>query len=72
MLQAPPDEEGGVVGEQLLRSRDVAGQLQVSLAAVYKWVAEGRLRALRAGRVLRFRREDVDDFLRRSMTEGPR
>jgi excisionase family DNA binding protein len=49
--------------DRLLTVEEVARQLRVSKAAVYRWVAEERLPALRAGHLLRFRQEDVERFL---------
>jgi excisionase family DNA binding protein len=33
--------------------------LQVSHATVYRWINDGRLRAYKAGRAIRFRKEDL-------------
>lgn len=49
---------------ELLTVADVAQMLRVSKAAVYRWAEDGRLRARKAGALLRFRAEDVEDFLR--------
>jgi excisionase family DNA binding protein len=49
---------------QLLTVEEVASMLRVSKAAVYRWTEDGRLRARKAGALLRFRAEDVEDFLR--------
>jgi excisionase family DNA binding protein len=38
--------------------------LRVSKAAVYRWAEDGKLRARKAGALLRFRKEDVEDFLK--------
>lgn len=45
-----------------------AAYYDVSPAAIYRWVEEGRLRAVRAGRLLRFRQEDLDAFLEEGQT----
>lgn len=48
----------------LLTAREVAEYLNVTEAAVYNWVKEGRgPRSHRVGRRMRFRREDVDAWL---------
>jgi PTS system nitrogen regulatory IIA component len=49
---------------QLLTVDDVARMLRVSKAAVYRWAEDGKIRARKAGTLLRFRVEDVEDFLR--------
>lgn len=45
---------------QRLTYADVAKLKQVSTRTVMRWVATGRLRALRVGRVVRFAVSDVD------------
>jgi excisionase family DNA binding protein len=45
---------------------DVSSFLQVKLPRVYELVRARRLRALRIGRQLRFRTEDLEAFLERS------
>jgi excisionase family DNA binding protein len=52
----------------LLTPTDVASFLQVKLPRVYELVRARRLRALRIGRQLRFRPEDLEAFLERSTT----
>ena len=64
-------EEGAGVGRPitLLTPLEVAGMLRVKLPRIYEAVKTRRLRAVRIGRLLRFRRQDVDAFLERSTTE---
>lgn len=50
----------------ILRVRDVADELRVSVVSVRAWVGEGRLRAFRCGRVIRVRREWLDEFIRKT------
>ena len=49
---------------RLLTVDEVATMLRVSKAAIYRWAEDGRLRTRKAGALLRFRAEDVEDFLR--------
>jgi excisionase family DNA binding protein len=42
---------------------EVATALRVSTHAVYRWVAEGRLTAVRVGALLRFTDAAIDDFI---------
>ena len=51
--------------DHLLCSQEVAEELRVSMATVQRWAREGMLPAVRpAGtRTLRFRPEDVNNFL---------
>ena len=44
---------------ELLTTAEVAERLGCSPAAVRKWRAQGRLRAVKLGRLVRFRGEDV-------------
>jgi len=48
---------------KLFKPDDVAGMLRCSRSAVYKWVAKGRLKPVRAGTLLRFTPEEVERFL---------
>jgi excisionase family DNA binding protein len=55
--------------EPLLTARDVADILRVKLPTIYRWVYQGDLPAIRilAGKrraVIRFRRVDLEEFLR--------
>ena len=50
----------------VLTVSDVADELRVSVVSVRTWVGEGRLRAFRCGRVIRVRREWLDEFIRRT------
>jgi excisionase family DNA binding protein len=43
----------------LLSTSEVAGVFQVSCATIRRWRAEGKLRAVRVGRALRFPPADV-------------
>lgn len=55
--------EQGNLEDQLLTPEEVADHLRVSRPTVYAWLKMGRLRGLRAGRVWRIRRADLDAFL---------
>jgi excisionase family DNA binding protein len=50
----------------LLTVEDVAAFLHVKPARVYEAVRQRRLRALRVGRLLRFRANDLENFLDRN------
>ena len=71
---APALTETSIVSRVgLLTVEDVAEFLQVKPARVYEAVKQRRLRALRVGRLLRFRTQDLEAFLERSATrEGTR
>jgi PTS system nitrogen regulatory IIA component len=49
--------------EQLMNIKEVARYLRVKDSTVYTWAQEGRLPALRLGRLWRFRRADLDAWL---------
>jgi excisionase family DNA binding protein len=53
--------------QQWFTLEQAAGHLQVSKAAIYKWIREGRLAyyELPSGRGRRVRREDLDGLLQR-------
>ncbi len=45
--------------DRLLTMKEACEFLQVSHATVYRWINEGRLKAYKAGRAIRFRKEDL-------------
>ena len=49
--------------DQLMDIKDVATYLRVKESTVYTWAQAGKLPALRLGRLWRFRRADLDDWL---------
>ena len=62
---APGDDEPvGSAGmpepaEQLLTSKELADYLGVSARTIRRWHAEGRIKAIRIGRTVRFRLSDI-------------
>ena len=61
-----PDEFHRLNGyDKLLTVQEVGAYLQVKAARVYEAVKERRLRAVKVGRLLRFRPRDVETFLDR-------
>lgn len=49
--------------EQLLKPEEVAKRLAVSAKSVRQWLREGRLKGVRAGKLWRISRADLDAFL---------
>lgn len=47
---------------ELLTPKEAASFLKCSRSSIYEWVRQGRLRCLRVGARLRFRREDLLAF----------
>lgn len=47
----------------LLTIKDLAGQLQVTPATLYAWVAQGKIPYVKLHRLVRFRREDIEGWL---------
>jgi excisionase family DNA binding protein len=47
----------------MLTSKQVAERCSVSVMTVSRWVRDGRIPALRFGKTIRFRPEDVDAFI---------
>ncbi len=43
--------------------KELAALLPCSCSALRKWIAEGRLPTVRAGRLVRIRRDDLERFL---------
>ena len=49
--------------ERLLSVKEAAALLGCSAAAIRKWRYQGRLPAVRVGRLVRFRRHDIEAFV---------
>lgn len=47
----------------LIRPRDVAQRLNISISTVYKWAHCGMLPCVKLGKAVRFRPESVDKLL---------
>src|SRR5919199_4459014 len=58
--------EGTGASHELLSVEEVASYLGVGPITVYRWCRQGRLPALKVGKVWRIRRGALEDFLRRS------
>jgi excisionase family DNA binding protein len=56
-------------GDGIMTVRDVAGYLRLSEAKVYKMAREGLIPAFRMGKNWRFKRQLIDEWIRRE-TEG--
>ncbi len=54
--------------QKFLTPAEVAGMLQVKLPRIYEAVQDRRLPAIKVGRLLRFRPQDLEAFLERSTT----
>jgi excisionase family DNA binding protein len=50
--------------DRLLTIRELAEYLRVNPFTVYRWVAQKRIPHLRVGRTLRFRLDDINEFMR--------
>ena len=56
--------------DRLWTVQDVMELLQVSRRTVERLIENGELRAIKFGRNVRFRREDVNEFLERNTVGG--
>lgn len=54
---------------RLLRPDEVAARLTVSIITVRRLIKAGDLKAIKVGKALRIRPDDLDDYLRRSVVE---
>jgi excisionase family DNA binding protein len=50
--------------EALLSVREAASLLRLSTATVYKLIDAGKIRHCRISNAIRFRREDLDEYIR--------
>ena len=51
------------MGEKLLKPKQVAKELQIHINTLYRYIDEGRLKAVRMGGLLRIKETDLDDFI---------
>jgi len=68
-MTAPAEFRSGVA--PLLTVADVAEVLRLSVRSVRRLIADNRLRAVRIGRAVRVRAEDLRSFLAASSQEWP-
>ena len=54
---------------KLLEAKDVAEMLNVKLTTVYTWALEGYLPAFKFGKLVRFRRNDVLEWIEGNKVE---
>jgi excisionase family DNA binding protein len=52
------------MGDRLLTVRELAEYVRVNPFTVYRWVEQNRIPHLRVGRTLRFRLEEINEFMR--------
>jgi excisionase family DNA binding protein len=71
-MQRTENNPGIGVIEDLYALSQVAQILRCSRKTVYRLISSGRLRAVRWGRSYRFRREDVQEFVRTSLIRVPK
>lgn len=71
-MQRTENNLGIAVIEDLYALSQVAQILRCSRKTVYRLISSGRLRAVRWGRSYRFRREDVEEFVRTSLIRVPK
>jgi excisionase family DNA binding protein len=50
--------------DTLISVKEAAARLSCSNAAVWKWLAEGRLQRVKVGRLARIRKQDVESVIR--------
>jgi excisionase family DNA binding protein len=56
--------------EHLLDVPELAAVLSVKPSTIYTWVRQGRLLHFRAGRLIRFTEEHLEEFLRNNNPQG--
>ena len=71
-MQRAENNPGIAVIEDLYALSQVAQILRCSPKTIYRLISSGRLRAVRWGRSYRFRREDVQEFVRTSLIRVPK
>ena len=71
-MQRTENNPSIAVIEDLYALSQVAQILRCNRKTVYRLISSGRLRAVRWGRSYRFRREDVQEFVRTSLIRVPK
>jgi len=51
---------------ELVKVQDVAKYLRVKISTVYDWAKKGKLPGVKVGRLWRFHRRDIDEWLEKS------
>ncbi len=67
MNDHPNDPNGSI-----MTVHDIANYLRLSEAKVYKLAKEGQLPALRVGKSWRFRKDMIDEWMRKEMEQALR
>ena len=57
--------KGELKPEKLMTLEEVAEYLRLSVHTIYKMAQKGKIPALKAGKKWRFRKEDIDKWLKR-------
>ena len=56
--------------EELMTAKEAAAYLRVHLQTIYQWQLDGKIPAEKAGRSLRFRKSDLDAWLKGRAPSG--
>lgn len=60
----------GIIMNSLMTLREVAAYLSMGVDAIYKMAQQGRIPALRAGSLWRFRKSEIDQWLEKNKNNG--
>jgi len=72
ILQKSGYEVVFVVRDELLTREEAAGILKISLVQLYRLTREGEIAVVKRGsRFVRYRRNDIDEFINRYLSGGP-
>lgn len=50
--------------DEFLTMQEVMNYLKVSRTAIYSWLNEGKLKAYKVGRSVRFKKSDIEAFIK--------
>ena len=70
MEKKPPQREyrlASIELEPLFDAHEIAAACKVSAKSLHKWAREGRIPAVKFGRLWRFRKSAIEDFLGRKV-----
>jgi len=56
--------------ERLIDIEDVATYLKLQKQTIYNWLRQGKLTGIKMGHVWRFRRSDIDEWLKSHFRKG--
>jgi PTS system nitrogen regulatory IIA component len=55
--------------DQLMSVKDLAEYLNINISTVYMWSQQGQIPAMKVGKMWRYRRSEIEDWLNQQRTQ---